>query len=203
MSRDALFREGDADRLFMPGALAETCAWGGLGSCLPRITAALTTAVTKEYGADWRGLEAVWRLVIINTETRQLILALCGDRTDPQDFSVGDDGFFALLGTENGRAPCRMLASYPGMFGRKHLSKVRVFPRVGSGMGPNICWFLEDAPPPPTPPSPDPFATPDRPLSHEEARRYKKRVAASHSSGVSPATPPSPVTPMRREPFLL
>jgi hypothetical protein len=42
-SRDALFREGRADRLFMSVALAETCAWGGLGSCRPRLTTALTT----------------------------------------------------------------------------------------------------------------------------------------------------------------
>jgi hypothetical protein len=32
VERDALFLRGDAERLFMSDALAETCAWGELGS---------------------------------------------------------------------------------------------------------------------------------------------------------------------------
>lgn len=57
--------------------------------------------------------------------------------TEPVDLRAGADGFFALLGTDNGKGVARMLAAYPQMFGRKTISCVRIYTN-------NICWFLED-----------------------------------------------------------
>lgn len=189
-SRDALFGQKGVRRLFMSDALAETCAWGVLG--LPKTTMLNKgdrtdhSVVTKKYGADWRDLEAIWRINVQNQQTRGLVAAICGDRTDPQDFPAGDDKFFALLGSPNGKAACRMLTTYPDMFGRKSISRVRVFPIGSQRAQLNICWFLEKAPSPPTPP-PAP-ATPDRPLSRREARQYRRRLA-SQQLATSPTTP--------------
>ncbi|KAH6617558.1 hypothetical protein F5144DRAFT_551992 [Chaetomium tenue] len=167
-SRDALFGQKGVGRLYMSDALAETFA--------------------REHGADWRDLEAIWRMNVQNQQTRGLVAALFGDRTDPQDFPAGDDSFFALLGSPNGKAVCRMLATYPDMFGRKSISKVRVFPIGSRRVQLNICWFLEKAPSPPTPtPSPAP-ATPDHPLSRKERRQHHRRLA-SQQLATSPSTP--------------
>ncbi|KAH6842293.1 hypothetical protein B0I37DRAFT_435651, partial [Chaetomium sp. MPI-CAGE-AT-0009] len=183
--RDIIFRQGGAGRLFMSDALAESGAW-----------------VARVHGADWRGLEAIWRLIFDNERTQRLIVAVCGGRTDPQEFPAGDDRLFALLGSEHGKAPCRMLATYPDMFGRKALSRVGMFPDGGPRDRPSLCWFLEEAPPPPPPPPPTrgalaPPATPDRPLSRKEARQYKRSLS-SHASSASPVTPVTPTRPSRR-----
>lgn len=153
------------------------------------------------HGADWRAQEAIWRIVINNEQTQRLIVAICGaGSVDPQEFPAGDDRFFALLGSEHGKAPCRMLSTYPGMFGRKSISGVRVFPDGGLRDRPNLCWFLEQAAPPSPTPAPALPATPDRPLSRKEARQYKKRLS-SRASPV-PRHADLPVSPLARpEPF--
>ncbi|KAK3291521.1 uncharacterized protein B0H64DRAFT_469279 [Chaetomium fimeti] len=149
----------------------------------------------RMHGTDWRGLGAIWRLIISNEQTQRLIGTICGGRLGPQEFLAGDDRFFALLGSEHGKAPCRMLSTYPDMFGRKCISRVGVFPNGGPRDRPSLCWFLEEAPPPPppppSPPAPTSTTTPDRPLSRKEARQYKKRLA-SQASSASPVTPTRP-----------
>ncbi|KAH7014755.1 hypothetical protein EDB80DRAFT_678730 [Ilyonectria destructans] len=61
--------------------------------------------VTTAYGGDTKGLETIWRLSIDNDAV--------------VDLQAGDDGFFALLGTDHGKGLARMLADYPEMFGRR------------------------------------------------------------------------------------
>ncbi|KAK4225663.1 hypothetical protein QBC38DRAFT_530410 [Podospora fimiseda] len=43
------------------------------------------------------------------------------------DIEVGDDQFFALLASEHGKGPARMLSAYPEMLEGRCLSRARVF----------------------------------------------------------------------------
>lgn len=77
---------------------------------------------------------------IVNLDTREMGgggLAV-GVNASFVDISVDDDIFFALLATDNGKGVARMLASYPGCFGGKTVTRARIYK---AGM--DICWFLE------------------------------------------------------------
>ncbi|KAK4220327.1 hypothetical protein QBC37DRAFT_445593 [Rhypophila decipiens] len=66
------------------------------------------------------------------------------------DVCVGSDDFFALLATQNGKSVARMLGSYPSIFGRRMVSRIRLFPRfdgpkvlLGEKTFPDLCWFVD------------------------------------------------------------
>lgn len=102
------------------------------------------------------------------------------------EFAVRDDAFFALLAADNGKGVGRMLASYPGMFGRRLMTRVRVFRRQRTPM-PGLCWLLDEVRPPSPPPPPPPLGPPEppqRPMSRKERRRHDR--LASRSSVGSP-----------------
>lgn len=106
-------------------------------------------------------------MTIANNETLGIIERIRprpGKRStkEPVDLDAGTDGFFALLGSDNGRGAARMLVDYPQMFGRKTISSVRVFPG-------DICWFLDEVVIP-KPAAPDPSSAPSR----KERRRQNK-----------------------------
>ncbi|KAH7161953.1 hypothetical protein B0J13DRAFT_632691 [Dactylonectria estremocensis] len=85
--------------------------------------------VTAAYGGDAKGLQAIWRLNIENNTTKRIIETICGPHPMiPVDLQAGDDGFFALLGSDHGKGPARMLAAYPEMFGCRIIASVPVFP---------------------------------------------------------------------------
>ncbi|KAL6697433.1 hypothetical protein J3F84DRAFT_407087 [Trichoderma pleuroticola] len=67
-------------------------------------------------GRDTNGLEAIWRINIVNQDTQNVIMTYCKDKA--VEFGTGDEGFYALLATDHGKGPARMLATYPRMFGR-------------------------------------------------------------------------------------
>ena len=124
------------------------------------------------------GLEAIWRLTIKHEVTEGLIAVLCRDNPEYLDIPAGDPRFFALLATDHGKGPGRLLSTYVDMFGRKRMSRARVYPWKGISR-PNLCWFLEVVPPehPSAPP-----AVPDSPLSKKEARKYKRILAKTGGS---------------------
>lgn len=112
---------------------------------------------------------------MVSKFTKAVISAVC--RGQSVELGPGDDGFYALLATEHGKGPARMLAAYPQMFGRRFMTRVWVFQYGGSC--PSICWILDKLPhpEPQLPPLP-----PNRPMSKKEERKYKKMLARSSSS---------------------
>ncbi|PNP58895.1 hypothetical protein THARTR1_01143 [Trichoderma harzianum] len=123
------------DRLFgKPGRLF----WSDL-------MAACFSQTMTACGCDTNGLDAIWRLNIVNQDTQNVIETYCKD--EAVEFGTGDEGFYALLATDHGKDPARMLATYPQMFGRRFMAKVKVF-RYRDHLNPCICWILEELPPP-------------------------------------------------------
>jgi len=92
---------------------------------------------------EYEGLEAIWRIKIANVVTQNLISGICrGNDWAPVDGIAGEDNFFALLATDHGKGPTRMLAAYPEGFGHRFIARARIFPR-GQTI-PDLCWFLEE-----------------------------------------------------------
>lgn len=60
------------------------------------------------------------------------------------DLFRDEPDFFALLGTSHGSGPSRMLCSYPGIFGRKVIEKIRLYWEKDDtrGRGKHLCFFL-------------------------------------------------------------
>lgn len=88
-------------------------------------------------------------MCVSNEETRSIILGIDRNLQEPLDKNLrhldiydGEDKFFALLGSDNGKGVARMLADFPHFYGWKTISKVRVYP--SSEVGPALCWFLEE-----------------------------------------------------------
>lgn len=111
-----------------------------------------------------KALETIWRITIdTNSQTRNVlarVMNLYGT-----EICVENDGFFALLGTDHGKGPARMLATYPEMFGRKIISKARITQA-------DICWFLEEIPvAEPVEQTPNEPSTPSR----KEKRKARKK----------------------------
>jgi len=79
-----------------------------------------------------------------------VIDAITGGSSKPVELGPEDDLFFALLATDHGKGPARMLAAYPSMFGRRVMARVLVFRNDGF---PDLCWVVEERPP--TPCGPD------------------------------------------------
>ncbi|KAH8893873.1 hypothetical protein GQ53DRAFT_821748 [Thozetella sp. PMI_491] len=140
------------------------------------LMAVCCSRVMMVHSSNMKHLQAIWRVKIDNQVTQNLIAAICGeDDLAPVDIKAGEDNFFALLGTDHGKGPARMLATYPELFGRRCISQVRVFPRKGKL--PDLCWFLEPVslsqtvvPPP---------AAPDSPMSRKEKRKHRKAESKS------------------------
>ncbi|KAK7425897.1 hypothetical protein QQZ08_007611 [Neonectria magnoliae] len=58
--------------------------------------------VTVANGTNTRGLEAIWRLNIKNRTTKSIIDTICGSKPiGPAYLQAGEDGFFALLGSDH------------------------------------------------------------------------------------------------------
>lgn len=112
--------------------------------------------------------------------TQQLVAALDGSGEGHlgREFGTNHNGFYALLASENGKGVGWMLSSYPGIFGRRLMCKVRIIKRTKSEM-PDLCWILEpvqaEAPSVPQNEAPP---NPDRPMSRKE-RRHQKRQSRS------------------------
>ncbi|KAL7960276.1 hypothetical protein V8C34DRAFT_303332 [Trichoderma compactum] len=100
---DQLF--GKSDRLF----------WSDL-------MAACFCKTMAEYNGDLKGLEAIWRIKIVNQVTRQLIDKVCKDSNT--EFGPDDDEFYALLATDHGKGPSRMLSTYLQPFGRRFMTRI-------------------------------------------------------------------------------
>ncbi|KAI1462166.1 hypothetical protein F4805DRAFT_475327 [Annulohypoxylon moriforme] len=72
-----------------------------------------------------KDLEAIWRVYIDrSTTTSQMIEVAVAKGQDPIIFTNEDDGFYAFLGSDHGKGPARMLASYAEMFGGKFPHKL-------------------------------------------------------------------------------
>lgn len=133
-------------------------------------------------------------MCIVNTDTLSVISSI--DRRLKQPHTAvlrhvdihpsEDDYFFALLGSENGKGIARMLADFPHFYGRKTITKVRVYP--SSKVGPALCWFLEEVEEVKVPMTPT-----KNPLSRKEKRnstpkkdrseqRKRKREESRNSS---------------------
>ncbi|KAM7215405.1 hypothetical protein V8F06_009165 [Rhypophila decipiens] len=120
--------------------------------------AAACALVSRDAGRDGKmtGIEAVWRYYIENEETVKTILGIFTARRfrDQEwvEVKAGSDEFAALLATQHGKSIARMLAQYPVMFGRRMLSRARLFPQFsGRTMleeRPDICWIIEQIAPP-------------------------------------------------------
>ncbi|KAL7954522.1 hypothetical protein V8C34DRAFT_294134 [Trichoderma compactum] len=123
---------------------------------------------------DTNGLEAIWRINIVNQ-----VCILCKDKA--VEFGPGDEGFYALLATDHGKGPARMLATYPQMFGRRFMAKVKAF-RYDGGLDPCICWILEKLPPPTLQTS----TQPSGPLSKKQKRNLRRSQARSSRSSHGP-----------------
>lgn len=118
------------------------------------VMAASCEEVVPRSGGSMATIETVWRLIIANDEAKTLIHEIQTSRPqagqNPVDLFPGDDHFFALLATNNGKGVARMLTAYPRYFGYKVISGARVF------QGNHIYWMLkasERIPEPPPPPS--------------------------------------------------
>jgi hypothetical protein len=98
------------------------------------------------HGGSLKGLKAIWRVLISNRNTQKLISTICQNNQDSVDLRAGDDKFFALLATDHGKGPGRMLSTYPDIFGRRLISWVRVFPKTRRNEMPSLCWFLDEVP---------------------------------------------------------
>ncbi|KAL7948523.1 hypothetical protein V8C42DRAFT_342550 [Trichoderma barbatum] len=90
------------DRLFgKPGRLF----WSDLmATCYSQMMAA--------HDHDTKDLEVIWRINIVNLVTISVIESYC-EEDKSVELGPGNDGFFALLATDHGRGPARMLATYP------------------------------------------------------------------------------------------
>ncbi|KAK3939525.1 hypothetical protein QBC46DRAFT_342490 [Diplogelasinospora grovesii] len=136
----------------------------------------------KRSGGDIAKLEAVWRVGIVNTETRSVIEHMLRRETNQRfvetnqrsaEVSPSDDVFYSLLGTDNGRGVAGMLAKYPQVFGRKNITRARVYKTQETRQHASycICWFLEEVPRPqavsPSPPGP---------LSRKQKRWQKRKT---------------------------
>lgn len=112
-----------------------------------------------------KALQTIWRIAIDknsqNRDVLERVLRLYGT-----EICAGNDGFFALLGTDHGKGPARMLATYPEMFGRKIISKARITQA-------DICWFLEEIPVPE--PSETASNDPSTPSRKERRKEMKKK----------------------------
>ncbi|UKZ82494.1 hypothetical protein TrVFT333_010283 [Trichoderma virens FT-333] len=70
---------------------------------------------------DTNGLEAIWRINIVNQGTINVINTYC--KGQAVVLGIKNDGFYALLAT----GPARMLATYPHMFGSRFMAEVTSF----------------------------------------------------------------------------
>ncbi|ROW02444.1 hypothetical protein VMCG_06103 [Cytospora schulzeri] len=146
----------------------------------PDLMAVAISRVMASSGGDPKSLEAIWRMAIIYYDTLSVIRDAMARRQIPEwgwvDIQAGEDDFFALLATDNGKGNARMLAAYPQMFGRKTISRVRVFNN-------QLCWFLEEMSiPEPSAAAPEASSTPSR----KERRRLKRQSLASGSTADLP-----------------
>ncbi len=92
-----------------------------------------------------------------------------------------DDNFFALLGSDHGKGPARMLAAYPVMFGRRIIARARLFYRRNSL--PDLCWFLEELARPEKVAAADNHSSVDnRPKSRKERRSDRRREMRSSNA---------------------
>ena len=129
------------------------------------------------FDGSTKNLETVWRVLIQNRDTHtviQEIQARHQGEEQPLLIDNTDDGFYALLGSDNGKGIARMLASYPQMFGRKTISQVQIWST-------ELCWFLQTVPAPPAPPI-DPAPLETAVLSRSQRRRLKKDLKKSRCS---------------------
>lgn len=134
--------------------------------------------------SDMANIEWIWRISIVNEETKSVIDAI-DQRRSPNlmarnrvvDLTSEDDDFFSLLGTVHGKGPARMLAAYPLFFGGKIMKRVRIYPASSARANPHICWFLEMGPV--QPPEPPQITSP---LSRKARRHEKKKSRSSQSS---------------------
>ncbi|KAK4465171.1 hypothetical protein QBC42DRAFT_169869 [Cladorrhinum samala] len=168
--RDTYFHSGH--RLFWSDAMAECCV-----------------RAMRHSRGTMEGLETIWRLTISNEVTQGIIKSIFSHLpagSTEADVEAGDDRFFALLASDHGKGPARMLPAFPELFGRRRMARIRVFAESTESQHPDLCWFLEPAPAPS--PSPEPPPTPPtRPLSKREARKYKRMTSLTslNSSALS------------------
>ncbi|GAB1316350.1 hypothetical protein MFIFM68171_06560 [Madurella fahalii] len=164
--RDRLF--GRQERIFWSDLMALCCA-----------------KVMATHGGNMRGLQSIWRLTIANEFTQRVIKTICGDRMIPIEFDTGNTQFLALLTTIHGKGPGRMLSTYPDIFGRRLMSRVRVLPPDKEMSLPDLCWILEEVPElerlVAQPPPPDL----DSPMSRKERRKHKRLLSRSSVPSVS------------------
>ncbi|PHH71584.1 hypothetical protein CDD80_5131 [Ophiocordyceps camponoti-rufipedis] len=69
-----------------------------------------------------RGLRCIWRSPVANQDTRNIIERIISSHRPGSPFidvHPGEDQFYALLASDNGRGSCLMLSDYPELFGRK------------------------------------------------------------------------------------
>lgn len=142
----------------------------------PDLMAVSISRVMASTGGNAKSLEAIWRIAIDNQDTNRIIGEAMEKHRIPEDGFVdipaGEDEFFALLATDNGKGSARMLATYPQMFGKKTISRVRVFKK-------RLCWFLEEVEiPEPSVAVPEGPSTPSR----KERLRLKRLSLASDRS---------------------
>lgn len=144
------------------------------------VMAACCTKAMEITGGQMRSIETIWRIQIQNDTTQRLIADTANrpryqqlDLRQYMDIDSSTDDFYALLATDNGKGPARMLAAYPGLFGGKIITRARIFPHGGD---PHICWFLEEIETgnlsPTTPSEPG-----DGPLSRKQRRKQKRKSA--------------------------
>lgn len=93
------------------------------------------------HGGSASSLRRVWRLMIDNDETRDIVSQIQSELNVRPGHTIelqsGNPFFFRLLGSDNGKGVARMLAEYPDKFGRKTIKSVRVHDI------PALCWELE------------------------------------------------------------
>lgn len=144
-----------------------------MAACCARVMAA-------SGGGDMSKLVAVVRLVIENKETCSVMRWIAQNSSSRNskffDVLATDDGFFPLLATDNGKGVAFMLKDHPRQFGRKIITRARVYP-TGTNEGPCICWYLVEVPSP-TPPAPPSSS----PLSRKQKRHEKRQSRSSLQS---------------------
>lgn len=118
-----------------------------------------------------KALETIFRIAIDkNSQTRDVLTRVL--KLHGTEICSENDGFFALLGTDHGKGPARMLAAYPEMFGRKIIAKARI-------TNADICWYLEEIQTPePVETTPNEPSTPSR----KDRRKERKKMRLSQAS---------------------
>ena len=136
----------------------------------------MAVAITRAmnlHGGSASSLQRVWRLMIDNQDTRDIVGQIQSqyNKSDGStiEFESGHPFFFRLLGSDNGKGVARMLAEYPDRFGRKTIKSVRVFVHEI----PALCWELEGRELLPNLKK-QKMMEKDSPLSNKEKRSLKK-----------------------------